>query len=110
LIQNFNDLIVYYVTSAVRSILLYQMPYSTCDVLYLRPSVKSCSRIANALFEMSWATFLFTLNGASRAFLTSQWRSLTIGQSMVLANYVIVTSKTLCSLYGAWKRIRPWWR
>jgi len=30
---------------------------------------------------------------------------LTIDQSMVLPNYVIVTSKTLCSLYGAWKRM-----
>jgi len=26
---------------------------------------------------------------------------------MVLPNYVIVTSNTLCSLHGAWKRIRP---
>jgi len=24
-----------------------------------------------------------------------------------LSNYVIVTSKTLCSLHGAWKRMRP---
>jgi len=30
----------------------------------------------------------------------------TVGQIMVLANYVIVTSKMLCSLHGAWKRMQ----
>jgi len=43
------------------------------------------------------AAFVLTLHGASRAFLTSQWRNLTLGQITVLPNYVIVTSKTLCS-------------
>jgi len=53
------------------------------------------------------AAFVSTLHGASRAFLTSEWRNLTVGQIMFLPNYVIVTSKTLCSLRGAWKRMRP---
>jgi len=53
------------------------------------------------------AAFVFKLYGASRAFLTSQWRNLTVGQIMLLPNYVIVTSKTLWTLHGAWKRMRP---
>jgi len=36
--------------------------------------------------------FVFTHHGASRAFLT-------VGQIMIFPNYVIVTSKPLCSLH-----------
>jgi len=42
------------------------------------------------------AAFVFKLHGASKTFLTSQWRNLTVGQIMVFPNYVIVTSKKLC--------------
>jgi len=48
--------------------------------------------------------FIFRPHGTSRAILTSQGRNLTI---MILPNYVIVTSKTLCSLHGAWNRMQP---
>jgi len=61
----------------------------------------------NTINPDTLAAFVFTLRGVSRAFLTSQWRNLTVGQTMILLNYVIVTSNTLCLLHGDWKQMQP---
>jgi len=49
----------------------------------------------------SVAAFVFKLHEASRAFLTSRWRNLAKPLFDQRSNYVILTSKTLCSLHGA---------
>jgi len=66
----------------------------------------SLDRMATDM-RLCWSHSFSGSRGASRANVTSQWRNMTVGQIMVLPNYVIVTSKTLCSLHEAWKRMRP---
>jgi len=61
----------------------------------------------NTFMRMIQAAFVFKLHRATRAFLTSRWRNLAKLSFNQLSNYVIVMLKRLCSLHGAWKRMRP---